>query len=186
MKVADLMTRDVVTVDPESTLREVASLLATEHIGGAPVVSRDEILGVISATDLLEFGADAPGSPTERLEQYTGFGEDTESLAADVEEGDEASAAYFTDFWENVGAETVERFQELDSPEWNVLDEHTAAELMSRTVFSLPPDLDVQGAARQMLGAEVHRALVIDEGELVGVLTSLDILRAVAEHGLGT
>lgn len=185
MTVLELMTRDVVTVGPETTLRELASLLVTEHIGGAPVVAREEVLGVISATDLLEFAADAPGSPTERLEQYTGFGEDTESRVAEVEEGEEASAAYFTDFWEDVGAETVERFQELESPEWNVLDEHTVGEFMSRTVFSLTPDVEVQMAARRMLDADVHRALVIEDGRLVGVVTSLDILRAVAEHGLG-
>lgn len=84
MKVEELMTREVVTVGPEETLREVASLLATEHIGGVPVVAGEEVVGVISAADVLDFDADAPGSPAERVEQTSGFGEAAGSLAAEV------------------------------------------------------------------------------------------------------
>lgn len=184
MKVADLMTSDVTSVGPEDTLREVASVLVTEHIGGVPVVAGEDVLGVISATDLLDFGADSPGSPTERLQQRTGFGEEEESLAADVEDGDEAPAAYFNDLWEDVGADVVQRFEQVDSPEWNVLDEHVASEVMTRTVFSLSPETEVGEAARRMLEADVHRALVVEDGRLMGVLSSLDVLRAVAERGM--
>lgn len=186
MKAADLMTRDVITVGPEATLREVASVLVTEHIGGVPVVAGESVLGVVSATDLLEFDADAPGSPAERPEAVEGPGEAPGTLEEEVERGDEAAAAYFTDFWEDAGAELVERFDRLESPEWNVLDEHVASEVMSEVVFSLPPDTGVREAARRMLEADVHRALVVEEGALLGVLTTLDILRAVARHGLAT
>lgn len=185
MKVEELMTREVVTVGPEETLREVASLLATEHIGGVPVVAGEEVVGVISAADVLDFDADAPGSPAERVEQTAGFGEGAESLAADVEAGDEAPAAYFTDFWEDAGADVVERFERADSPEWNVLDEHVASEVMTRAVFSVGPDTRVEEAARRMLEGDVHRALVVEDGRLVGMLTTLDMLRAVVERGLG-
>lgn len=186
MTIEELMTRDVVTVDPETSLREVASLLVTEHVSGVPVVAGTEVVGVISATDILEFNASAPGSPTERLVQRTGFGEGAESLREDVEQGDEPPPAYFDEFWEDAGADVVERFEQLDSPEWNVLDEPVASEVMSRALFSLPPETDVREAARRLLEAEVHRALVIEDDRLVGVVTTLDILRAVAEHGLGS
>lgn len=185
MTVADLMTKDVISVEPEATLREVASVLATEHIGGVPVVAGEKILGVVSALDLLEFNADTPGAPTERELQTAGFGEPVEDTAADVEAGDEAAGAYFTEFWENAGADVVERFDEIEGPEWNVLDEHVASEVMTRTVFSVAPDAAVEDAARRMLEADVHRALVVEDDRLVGVLTTLDILRAVTEFGLG-
>ena len=187
MRVGELMTRDVLTVGPEETLRDVASLLATEHIGGVPVVAGEEVVGVISAADVLDFDADTPGAPTERVQQTAGFGESPEDLAADVEAGDEATAAYFTDFWEEVGADVVEPFERGESPEWSALDEHVASEVMTRVVFSVAPDVEVREAARRMLDADVHRALVIDaEGRLVGVFTSLDVLRAVAERGLAS
>jgi predicted transcriptional regulator len=38
--------------------------------------------------------------------------------------------------------------------------------------------------AQRMLTAGVQRALVTDEGSLVGILTTTDILRAVAERKL--
>jgi CBS domain-containing protein len=183
MSVEDFMTRDVITVDPESSLREVASLLSTEHIGGVPVVAGEEVLGVITATDILAFNADSPGSPAGRRHQNEGFGESPEDLAREVEEGDEAVAAYFTGYWEDAGSDAVERFEEIETPEWNTLDEHVASEIMTVALFTVAPDLSIREAARRMLEADVHRALVVEDGRLLGILSSLDILHAVAENG---
>lgn len=185
MRVAELMTADVITADPETTLRELASLLVTEHIGGAPVVVGERILGVVSATDLLDFDADAPGSPRERPGQARELADPPEDLARDVEAGDEAPSVYFAELREDVGANVVERFDRVDSPEWNVLDEHVVSEIMTEKVFAIPPTMEVREAAGRMLGNDVHRALVVEEGRLIGILTTRDLLRAVAEYGLG-
>jgi CBS domain-containing protein len=54
MRVADVMTKDVVTVSPETTLKEVARLLVDRRISGVPVVSGDgTVLGVVSEEDVL-------------------------------------------------------------------------------------------------------------------------------------
>ena len=37
LKVSEIMTKQVVTVEPETTLRDAAELLSAKHIGGAPV-----------------------------------------------------------------------------------------------------------------------------------------------------
>lgn len=185
MRVAELMTADVITADPETTLRELASLLVTEHIGGAPVVVGERILGVVSATDLLDFDADAPGSPRERPDQARELADPPEDLAREVEAGDEAPSVYFAELREDVGADVVERFDRVDSPEWNVLDEHVVSEIMTEKVFAIPPTMEVREAAGRMLGNDVHRALVVEEGRLIGILTTRDLLRAVAEYGLG-
>jgi len=51
---ADIMTREVVTVPPDASLREVANLLVERNISGVPVVSREgELLGIVSETDLI-------------------------------------------------------------------------------------------------------------------------------------
>jgi CBS domain-containing protein len=64
--------------------------------------------------------------------------------------------------------------------------ETTVGSVMTTAVVSLPPGAAVQEAARLMLPAGVHRLLVVDdEGELVGLVSSSDIVRAVAERGLG-
>ncbi len=53
MKVRDVMTHDVHTVSPETTIKEVARLLAKHRISGVPVVEDGSIVGVISEGDLL-------------------------------------------------------------------------------------------------------------------------------------
>jgi CBS domain-containing protein len=52
-RVEDLMTRRVVTVSPDMTLKEVARLLVEHGISGAPVVRDAEVLGVVSESDFL-------------------------------------------------------------------------------------------------------------------------------------
>jgi CBS domain-containing protein len=54
MKIEKLMTRDVLTVAPETPLKDVAALLSSNHISGAPVCAADgSVLGVVSEADIL-------------------------------------------------------------------------------------------------------------------------------------
>jgi CBS domain-containing protein len=63
MKIQDVMTTDVITVDPETSLKEVATTLAERRISGLPVVDADgDVVGVISEADILfkEVGEKGP------------------------------------------------------------------------------------------------------------------------------
>jgi CBS domain-containing protein len=54
MKAADIMVKDVVSVKPEASVREVASLMLERRISGVPVVdSERRVLGIISEGDLI-------------------------------------------------------------------------------------------------------------------------------------
>ena len=54
MKVRDVMTTNVVSVGPDTTLQEVARLLTERRVSGAPVVRPDgTCIGVISEADLI-------------------------------------------------------------------------------------------------------------------------------------
>jgi CBS domain-containing protein len=54
MKVRDVMTKDVISVTPKTSLKEVARVLAQTRISGLPVVADDgKVVGVISEGDLL-------------------------------------------------------------------------------------------------------------------------------------
>ncbi|EFW92488.1 inosine-5'-monophosphate dehydrogenase [Haladaptatus paucihalophilus DX253] len=49
----ELIIRDVVTANPEQTVREVDGMMARQGVSGAPVVDDDdEVLGIISGTDI--------------------------------------------------------------------------------------------------------------------------------------
>ena len=177
----DIMSVDVQTISPDATLREAAELLSGEHITGLPVVAADQVVGVISASDLVDFSSDLPGTPTTREEQIEwGTWQEVETWS----EGDEPPAAYFAEYWEDAGADVFERMEETDGPEWNVLEEHTVSEVMTRTLVTLPPDTPVREAAEYMLRTGVHRILVMADGSLAGMVSTTDIVKAVAQHGL--
>lgn len=53
MKVEDVMSRDVVTVDVSTPLRDVAAVLASKKISGLPVVADDGLVGIVSEADIL-------------------------------------------------------------------------------------------------------------------------------------
>lgn len=54
MYAADVMTKDVITVRPTATVREVAQLLLDRRISAAPVVGSDgKLLGIVSEGDLI-------------------------------------------------------------------------------------------------------------------------------------
>ena len=52
---ADVMTTDVITVTPETPLRDIAKLLHTRRISGVPVVDPNKaVIGIVSEGDLMK------------------------------------------------------------------------------------------------------------------------------------
>lgn len=179
---SEIMTTELVTVSPDLTLLEVAEVLTGNGISGAPVVSGRELVGVISTTDVVEFDATTPSVEPVREDQVA-WGEIRSVQAVDGGEESEPGL-YFTEMWDDSDADVLETFRS-DTPEWNRLAEATVGSAMTTSVVSLPPGAAVQDAARIMLAAGIHRILVVDEdGDLVGLVSSSDIVRAVAERGL--
>lgn len=139
LKVKDLMTRDLLTVAPNTTIREAAELLATEHVSGAPVVHAGKPLGMISARDLLEFIAALPADP--------------DAVSGGLEHG--------------------------------ILDDHTVEEAMTRgPLTTVAPDAPANRAAEIMQAEQIHRLPVVENGKLVGIITTTDLVKAVADRKL--
>lgn len=66
-----------------------------------------------------------------------------------------------------------------------VLLEHTTVrDIMTPRPLTVAPDDEVREAARQMLYADVHRLFVVEDDRLVGVISTTDIVRAVANGTL--
>ncbi len=181
LKVRDIMTRDLLTVCPDTTVRDAIQLLAKHRVSGAPVMDGPRVVGVISTSDLLDLAASLPPVPTER-DDASEFDE-WPGLAA-WEEGGDSPSAYFTDMWADAGAEVDERFAEEHSPEWDPLVEHTVSEAMTHGVCALPPRASVWAAADYMQRAGVHRILVVEAGRLVGLVSASDIAAALGAGAL--
>ncbi len=53
-KVAEVMTHEVITVTPETSLRDLAKILAEKNLNGAPVVDDEgDVIGVVCESDLV-------------------------------------------------------------------------------------------------------------------------------------
>jgi CIC family chloride channel protein len=68
-----------------------------------------------------------------------------------------------------------------DSATRQTLFENTAVrEIMTPRPFTIAPGEDIREAARQMLYADVHRLFVAEGDKVVGIISTTDIVRAVA------
>lgn len=183
LRVQDIMSTDVVTVNPTTSLREAAELFARRHIGGAPVVEGHRVVGVVSTSDILSFAASAP-DPHPAAADDDGDWE-TPELLAHWDDSDDA-ASFFAERWAFSDADTVDFFSDGAGETAIALNGHTVAEVMTQDILSLPPTADVLAAAERMRSADVHRLLVMDRGELIGILSTTDLARAVADRRVGS
>lgn len=169
--VRDIMTTDVVTLDPEMTLREAAATLADHHVTGAPVVVNGRVVGVLSASDII--GVDA-ADPLE----------DEDFRADEPSIDDDEPAPFFARLWPDAAMDVDERFGTGNrgtrgSPR-SALDDRTVSDAMTRGVLEIRPDATITHAAERMANACVHRLLVVDDDGLAGIVTTTDIARWLA------
>jgi acetoin utilization protein AcuB len=52
--VKDVMTKDVITVEEDTALEQVARIMADNKIGSAPVIRQGELVGIITETDVFK------------------------------------------------------------------------------------------------------------------------------------
>lgn len=63
MKVNQLMTRDVRTVTPDSSVQDAAKIMADVNCGAVPVVQGDKVVGVITDRDIVLRSVTKGGDP---------------------------------------------------------------------------------------------------------------------------
>jgi acetoin utilization protein AcuB len=66
-RVDQAMTREVVTVPPDCPLEEAATLMVEHKIGSLPVVEAEQIIGIITETDIFKQFAAVLGGGTDSL-----------------------------------------------------------------------------------------------------------------------
>jgi CBS domain-containing protein len=123
VKVQEVMVSPVVTVAPETSLKEACRLMGEHHIGSVVVVKGEEPVGIFTERDLLSKIVAKGLSLEGRVEEF-----------------------------------------------------------MSKPLTVIPPDFDLKDAARIMFEMKIRRLPVVEEGRLVGIITSADIARVVGER----
>jgi CBS domain-containing protein len=81
MKASEIMTKDVVTVAPDTPVRDIAVLMTKHRISGVPVVAADgRLVGIVSESDLMHR---AETGTERRRKWWLGLMMDSDSLARD-------------------------------------------------------------------------------------------------------
>ena len=178
LKVSDIMTRTVLTVEPETTLRDAAELLSAKHIGGAPVCRGNKVVGVISLGDIVDFTTSAPD------EAVADAGTSPTDRGDASERQDRAAASFYMDLADD-DADVDDRMRDPEFVERRLYDEHVVEEAMSRDPIGVAPNDSVVTAADVMRRRGVHRVLVLEGGKLEGIVSTMDLARALADRAIG-
>ncbi len=58
-KVSEVMTKQLITVKPDTSLHDIVDIMLNNNISHLPVVDNDELIGIISDRDLVELLSEA-------------------------------------------------------------------------------------------------------------------------------
>jgi CBS domain-containing protein len=148
--VDQVMSTDVLTVSTSTPLSEVERALAEAHVSGVPVT--DSTGRIVGVLSLHDIADRHANEPEERPTRTSFYGVDSEQ----DEDGEPDAYEVSTD----AGG--------------------TAGEAMSAQVFSVPATATLREVAHEMLRREVHRLVVQDHGKVAGIVSTTDLLRAMA------
>jgi len=166
--VEDIMRSEVVTVTPELSVRDLLHVLVEAQISGVPVVSEEgEIVGVVSTTDVVRLGAGSAEIPSGNLTW--------EPLVLPSEEVEDESAAQFFMISEEWSRPTETQASSMAD---GFFEGFTVADIMTPAVFTVRPKDSVTDVAKFLLRGRIHRALVVENHKLKGIVTAFDLLRA--------
>ena len=145
MQAKDIMTADVVTVTPATTIRETAQVMVEHRVSALPVLTGDgAIVGIVTESDLLHRSE----TDTERKRKW----------------------------WLNIITDTDTRAAEfIKSHAQHVQD------VMTRVVVTVSEDTSLADVADILDANQIQRVPVTRNGELIGIISRTDLVRALAQ-----
>jgi len=73
----DVMTRDVICVQPNTSIRQLSEIFIENNISGAPVVDKNQkVVGFVSQTDIVELDLHSNDYLESRMEETGGYVQD--------------------------------------------------------------------------------------------------------------
>jgi CBS domain-containing protein len=163
LRADDLMSRDVVTTSPGESLADLERLLVSHRIGGVPVLEKGRPVGVVSRSDVIRILATEDALVGVQLDFYREF-PGADGPRATHPKLDEAELA------SEQAAGRLARLRVRDA--------------MTPDVLAVDVGASVQEIARELVQRAVHRLLVTEEERLVGIVSTLDVVRAVSKGTL--
>jgi len=152
----DLMQTKVRSVGPEVSIPELERAFLEAGVTGFPVVEDGRLVGVVSRSDIVR------------------------KLATE-----QSYAEYLSDYYRDIGGfedlDPVESLEQMASRVGSRLGTASVRDVMSRSPVTVAPDDPIEAVAKVLVERRIHRVPVTAGGRLEGILTSLDLVRYVAE-----
>ena len=157
LTVADVATRDLVTVDPETTVGQAINTIRTNGFSRVPVVEDGRAQGMVSVHDLVDF-------TTREIDREEGGNSGaTDSFGGGVSKSQGRTHGGYGD---RAGGSA----RLLDLP---------VRDLMNAPAATTEPDRSLADAVDEMLEKGYDSLVVVEDGAPVGVVTTTDILQAL-------
>ena len=181
--VRDIMQSDVVTITTSATARDVARLLADEQISGVPVLDGvGQLVGVVSSTDLVRLAAE--DADVQLVSSALRLGE-RGAAGASLDESEDPLEEDPYGFFLPEDSPLTDRGLLAELPE-SRLDTTPVDEIMTPATFTVEPGTPVTDLCEFLVRGRIHRAVVVEDRHVAGIVTSADVLRAVANRRLST
>ncbi|MBW2228933.1 MAG: CBS domain-containing protein [Deltaproteobacteria bacterium] len=153
LSISDVMKTDVRTVGPRMPVAELERTLISHRLSGFPVVEEEELVGVVSRSDIVRM-LDVERAHEEQISDY---------YRTWVPETDAESIA-------GTGSRIGAR-----------MEGKVVADVMVKNVITCRAEQALREAAATLLEYDIHRLPITEKGRLVGIVTSMDLVRVIAE-----
>jgi len=150
----DIMNPDVLSVGLDWSVKQLADFFIENSISGAPVISEDNKLqGVVSMTDLIRQKS-MPGTifHSEDIDECYIYSPERQYSPAEIESS-------------RIDAEALMIVRDIMTPVTFNVNEYTK----------------IQDIADAMLRGRIHRVFVTRNDDLIGIITTMDMLYAVRD-----
>jgi len=152
MRAMDVMTTEVISLGPDTSVQALAALLSERGISGVPVVDADNrVVGIVSEGDLLH-----------RVETGT-------------ERRKEERAGRRRSWW----LDSIVSDREL-ARDYVRSHGRTVRDIMTRDVVSVSDTTELADIANLLETKKIKRVPVVREGKLVGIVSRANLVRALA------
>ena len=155
LNVRDLMQTRVHAVPPTMLLSDLEQEFIDKRVSGFPVVDADQLVGVVSRADIVR-----------QLEVERQLAETTSEF-----------------YWDRSGfhEEPAESMLQVAGRVGQRIEDLRVSDLMSRHLVAVSAEDSLPLLAQRFMEHHIHRVLVVEHGRLVGIVSTLDLVRLFAD-----
>ncbi len=194
--VREIMKEDVVSLGVNDTISNALKTMIERNIGGIPIVDNDNaVVGIVTERDFVRTVADITTSKS--IKEYMSnkvvtaspdisIGEATRTMIEKgfrripiVKEDVLLGIVTASDIMRYLGSGEI--FQKLMTGDVSDAFKVPVKSLILRDIIWTNSSIDIGEAAASMLKNKVGALPIIDDGELCGILTERDIIKALAD-----